>query len=66
MILDSEGHLVWFREYPTTYIANMYTYKGERSLTFWAGNDATGGHGDGAAYLVSFASLQCCVDGDWR
>lgn len=53
MILDSEGHLVWFREYRTTYNANVYTYKGERYLTFWAGNDAIGGHGDGTAYLVS-------------
>lgn len=53
MILDAEGHLVWFKEYPTTYNANVYTYKGERYLTFWAGNDAIGGHGDGTAYLVS-------------
>lgn len=52
MILDEEGHLVWFKDYPTTYNANVYLYKGESYLTFWAGDDSIRGHGDGTYYMV--------------
>ena len=52
MILDNEGHMVWFKDYKTTYNANVYTYKGERYLTFWAGNDLVRGHGEGTVYMV--------------
>lgn len=52
MILDPEGHLVWFKDYPTTYNANVYRYKGEPYLTFWAGDDSIRGHGDGTYYMV--------------
>ncbi|GLI75227.1 hypothetical protein PoHVEF18_003480 [Penicillium ochrochloron] len=30
MIVDQQGHLVWFRRYKSTYNANVYEYKGER------------------------------------
>lgn len=52
MILDQEGHLVWFKRYKTTYNANVETYKGERYLTFWAGDDSVKGHGEGVYYMV--------------
>ncbi|KAJ5947976.1 hypothetical protein N7466_000991 [Penicillium verhagenii] len=53
MILDKQGHLVWFKEYETTYNANVYTYKGERYLTFWAGDDLVRGHGEGIMYMLN-------------
>ncbi|KAJ5669870.1 hypothetical protein N7462_010940 [Penicillium macrosclerotiorum] len=53
MILDQEGHLVWFKELHTTYNANVYTYKGERYLTFWVGDDSIRGHGDGIYYMLN-------------
>ena len=55
MIIDAEGHMVWFKEYTTTYNANFVTYKGERYLAFWAGDDTIRGHGEGTCYLVSRA-----------
>lgn len=57
MILDNQGHLVWFKEYKTTYNANVYTYKGQRYLTFWAGDDQVRGHGEGTLYMVSFRTM---------
>ncbi|KAJ5765171.1 hypothetical protein N7520_004730 [Penicillium odoratum] len=53
MILDNQGHMVWFKEYQTTYNANVYMYKGERYLTFWAGNDTSRGHGEGMLYMLN-------------
>ncbi|KAJ5524125.1 hypothetical protein N7494_010775 [Penicillium frequentans] len=53
MILDNQGHLVWFKEYETTYNANVYTYKGQRYLTFWAGDDQIRGHGEGILYMLN-------------
>lgn len=53
MILDNQGHLVWFKGYETTYNANVYIYKGQRYLTFWAGDDQIRGHGEGILYMVS-------------
>lgn len=52
MILDQNGNLVWFQEYPTTYNFNIQSFRGEDYLTFWAGNDGIGGHGDGILYMV--------------
>jgi hypothetical protein len=56
MILDSEGHLVWFKQYDylVTFNVNVYTYKGEKYLTYWTGNHVDGGHASGAGYMVSF------------
>ena len=53
MIMDGQGDLVWFHDYGHTYGLNVYQYKGEKHLTFWSGNDAITGHGDGTYYLVS-------------
>ncbi|KAJ5673234.1 hypothetical protein N7507_002361 [Penicillium longicatenatum] len=53
MIMDNQGHLVWFKEYKTTYNANVYTYKGQRYLTFWAGDDQIRGHGEGILYMLN-------------
>lgn len=53
MIVDQLGHLVWFKRYKSTYNANVYEYKGERYLTFWAGDDSVRGHGEGSYYMVS-------------
>jgi hypothetical protein len=54
MIVDQQGHLVWFKQYKTTYNANVHDYKGERYLTFWAGDDSVRGHGEGTYYMVSW------------
>lgn len=55
MILDSEGHLVWFKEYEdwVTFNLNVYTFKGERYLTYWTGDHVDGGHAIGSGYMVS-------------
>ncbi|KAJ5177231.1 uncharacterized protein N7482_003108 [Penicillium canariense] len=52
MIVDQQGHLVWFKDYRTTYNANVHTYNGERYLTFWAGDDSVKGHGEGVYYMI--------------
>ena len=53
MILDSEGHLVWtISGYGEIYNLMVQEYLGEKYLTFWAGNDAVGGHGAGYYYMV--------------
>jgi hypothetical protein len=65
MIVDDQGHLVWFKRYKSTYNANVYMYKGERYLTFWAGDDSVRGHGEGSYYMVSLRhSLHFIFD--WR
>ncbi|KAJ5702665.1 hypothetical protein N7488_010213 [Penicillium malachiteum] len=53
MILDNDGHMVWFRDYKSAYNANVYTYKGEKYLTFWAGDDLVRGHGEGTLYMLN-------------
>lgn len=60
MILDSEGHLVWFKEYEylVTFNVNVYTYKGEKYLTYWTGTQVDGAHPIGVGYMVSFNVLQ--------
>lgn len=54
-ILDHQGHLVWTSGWENKQIYNLMTqeYRGHKYLTFWAGNDAIGGHGDGSYYMVS-------------
>lgn len=56
VILDSKGMLVWSAGWEKQQIYNLMvqSYKGEDYLTFWAGNDAVGGHGAGMYYMVSF------------
>lgn len=57
-ILDHNGHLVWtIGGYNQVYNLLVQKYNGEDYLTFWAGNDAVGGHGAGFYYMVSFDFL---------
>jgi hypothetical protein len=53
MILDSHGNLVWSKGgYNQVYNMMAQEYKGQKYLTFWAGNDAVGGHGAGTYYML--------------
>lgn len=53
-ILDHNGHLIWTAGWQGQQIYNLMVqeYRGENYLTFWAGNDAVGGHGAGLYYMV--------------
>lgn len=53
-ILDQGGHLVWTSGWEGKQIYNLMVqrHKGHNYLTFWAGNDAVGGHGAGTYYMV--------------
>ncbi|TVY80467.1 hypothetical protein LSUE1_G004431 [Lachnellula suecica] len=52
-ILDQSGHLVWtIGGYDQIYNLMVQEYLGEQYLTFWAGNDAVGGHGAGFYYML--------------
>jgi hypothetical protein len=52
-ILDQYGHLVWsLGGYEQIYNLMVQEYLGKQYLTFWAGNDAVGGHGAGYYYMV--------------
>ncbi|POR37738.1 Uncharacterized protein TPAR_02080 [Tolypocladium paradoxum] len=53
-ILDDDGRLVWTSGWEDKQIYNLMvqTYRGQNYLTFWAGNDAVGGHGAGAYYML--------------
>ncbi|KAA8642932.1 hypothetical protein EYZ11_001065 [Aspergillus tanneri] len=51
-IIDQDGHLVWSKNYGQTYNLNMYQFKGQSYLTFWLGNDAVAGHGEGVYYML--------------
>jgi hypothetical protein len=53
MILDSMGDFVWFKGgYNQVYNLMAQDYRGDRYLTFWAGDDAVLGHGAGYYYMV--------------
>ncbi|EFY91694.1 hypothetical protein MAC_02284 [Metarhizium acridum CQMa 102] len=53
-ILDHNGHLVWTSGWDNKQIYNLMAqeYKGHKYITFWAGNDAVGGHGAGSYYML--------------
>ncbi|OAQ57556.1 arylsulfotransferase protein [Pochonia chlamydosporia 170] len=53
-ILDHNGHLIWTSGWDKKQIYNLMTqeYKGHNYITFWAGNDAVGGHGAGSYYML--------------
>lgn len=53
MILDQDGHLVWFKPMGQTYNMNVQTFKGQDYLTFWSGDDSIVGHGEGTYFMVS-------------
>ncbi|KAH8650081.1 ASST-domain-containing protein [Xylariales sp. PMI_506] len=54
LMYDADGHLVWTSAWPGELPYNLLVqeYKGEKYLTFWAGNDAVGGHGAGHYYML--------------
>ncbi|RYP14716.1 hypothetical protein DL765_006186 [Monosporascus sp. GIB2] len=53
-ILDPEGNLVWTMPWKEQQLYNLMVqeYRGEKYLTFWAGDDTVGGHGAGKAYML--------------
>ncbi|KAI1650984.1 ASST-domain-containing protein [Daldinia loculata] len=53
-ILDSNGDLIWTSGWNGQQLYNLMVqeYKGEKYLTFWAGNDAVGGHGAGTIIML--------------
>ncbi|KAK2608483.1 hypothetical protein QQS21_002945 [Conoideocrella luteorostrata] len=53
-ILDHNGQLVWTSGWDHKQIYNLMAqdYRGNRYITFWAGNDAVGGHGAGSYYML--------------
>ncbi|UNI19309.1 hypothetical protein JDV02_005501 [Purpureocillium takamizusanense] len=53
-ILDQGGRLVWTLGWEGQQIYNLMVqrYRGHKYLTFWAGDDAVGGHGAGTYYLL--------------
>lgn len=58
MIMDREGHMVWAKGgYGQVYNLKVQNYKGKDYLTFWAGDDAVGGHGAGYYHMVSHAGF---------
>lgn len=53
VILDGHGQQVWFGPgYEPMYNFRSQMYKGEMVLTFWAGKEMRGGHGEGDYYMV--------------
>ena len=61
VILDSTGSLVWSSGWDGKQIYNLRAqrYKGNDYITFWAGNDAVGGHGAGHYYMVRALQAPC-------
>jgi hypothetical protein len=62
-ILDHDGHLIWTSGWDKKQIYNLMKqeYRGHNYITFWAGNDAVGGHGAGSYYMVSHLPHFCRV-----
>ncbi|KAK5206035.1 hypothetical protein LTR47_005036 [Exophiala xenobiotica] len=53
IIFDGHGGLVWTDPtYVQPYNLQVQTYRGERFLTFWAGDDGVKGHGSGFYYML--------------
>jgi hypothetical protein len=59
-IYDHDGHLVWASGWNGQQLYNLLVqeYKGEKYLTFWAGDDSVGGHGAGVYYMVSEGHIE--------
>jgi len=65
MLLDQQGHQVWFQKgFSTTYGLDVQTYKGERYLTWWTGNNRLRDHGAGYYYMVQIYinTFETCSD----
>ncbi|KAF2661778.1 hypothetical protein K491DRAFT_744930 [Lophiostoma macrostomum CBS 122681] len=53
MMLDANGNMVWaLTGYQQTYNLQVQEYRGKQYLTFWSGNDAVGGHGNGEYIML--------------
>ncbi|KAI4734565.1 hypothetical protein E4T50_14909 [Aureobasidium sp. EXF-12298] len=53
-ILDNHGHLIWSHLVKgQAYNLKVQEYKGEKVLTYWVGDDAVGGHGEGYFYVLN-------------
>jgi hypothetical protein len=53
-ILDNHGRLVWSQNVKgQAYNLKVQEYKGEQVLTYWVGDDAVGGHGEGHFYVLN-------------
>lgn len=53
-ILDNQGEAVWVHYvHGQPYNLKVQEYQGEKVFTFWVGDDAVGGHGEGDWYIVS-------------
>lgn len=59
VILDDEGHLVWTTDIhgQQPYNLNVQSYQGQPHLTYWLGDDAVGGHGEGYYYMVGIYAV---------
>ena len=59
MILDSQGHLVWFHHISGRSVCNLEvkTYRGKPVLTWWQGKFA-GGHGSSGSDVIMNSSYQ--------
>jgi hypothetical protein len=58
MILDATGNLVWFNHFANKYGGQAYdfrvqTYRSNRYLTFWLGDDTVRGHGAGHYVMLN-------------
>ncbi|KAL7621598.1 hypothetical protein AAE478_008923 [Parahypoxylon ruwenzoriense] len=53
-VLDSSGDLIWTSSWRGQQLYNLMVqeYKGEKYLTFWAGDDTVGGHGAGTIIML--------------
>lgn len=58
LILDDKGHLVWALDSKgmQPYNFKVQEYQGQQHLTYWLGNDAVGGHGEGYYYMVCIST----------
>jgi hypothetical protein len=53
-ILDNHGRLIWSKHVQgQAYNLKVQEYKGEKVLTYWVGDDAVGGHGEGYFYVLN-------------
>ncbi|CAD0112320.1 unnamed protein product [Aureobasidium uvarum] len=53
-IIDNHGKLVWSQNVQgQAYNLKVQEYQGEQVLTYWVGDDAVGGHGEGYFYVLN-------------
>lgn len=59
MIVDSDWSLIWTSsQWGNSYNHQVQRWKGQDYLTFWAGDDGIGGHGEGYMFMVRTASIR--------